>query len=76
VVNTRRKFSICRIFIKLTIEMIFLLFLFQTTMISVDNLLKAVDRSQLTREFDGILEYDHKQRIQLRIVSVKDLHIK
>ena len=38
-------------------------------MISVDGLPKAIDPSQLTREFDGTLEYEHEQWIQLRLVS-------
>ncbi|XP_053386213.1 kalirin-like isoform X3 [Mercenaria mercenaria] len=41
---------------------------FETHMISVDNLVKAVDRSQLTREFDGNLEYEHEQWIKLRLM--------
>ena len=39
-------------------------------MISVDNLSKAIDLSQLTREFDGTLEYEHEQWIQLRLVNI------
>ncbi|KAH3753807.1 hypothetical protein DPMN_188457, partial [Dreissena polymorpha] len=41
---------------------------FETHMISVDNLIKAVDRAQLTREFEGTLEYDHEQWIKLRLM--------
>lgn len=37
-------------------------------MISLDGLPKAIDPSQLTREFDGTLEYEHEQWIQLRLV--------
>ena len=31
--------------------------------------MKAVDRTQLTREFDGSLDYDHEQWIKLRLVT-------
>ncbi|ESO86296.1 hypothetical protein LOTGIDRAFT_220800 [Lottia gigantea] len=41
---------------------------FETSMISVDSLNKAVEPSHLTREFDGTLEYDHEQWIQLRLM--------
>nr|KAG5714837.1 hypothetical protein BaRGS_000325 [Batillaria attramentaria] len=41
---------------------------FETNMISLDNLTKVIDSSQLTREFDGTLEYDHEQWIQLRLM--------
>lgn len=37
-------------------------------MLSVDNLVKFIESSQLTREFDGTLDYDHEQWIQLRLV--------
>ena len=43
---------------------------FQTNMISLDNLTKVIDSSQLTREFDGSLDYDHEQWIQLRLVCL------
>lgn len=45
-------------------------FFFQTNMISLDNLTKVIDPTQLTREFDGTLDYDHEQWIQLRLVSI------
>ncbi|KAK3082880.1 hypothetical protein FSP39_007833 [Pinctada imbricata] len=41
---------------------------FETTMISVDNLCKMIDLHQLTREFEGTLEYNHEQWIQLRLM--------
>ncbi|XP_052080801.1 triple functional domain protein-like isoform X2 [Mytilus californianus] len=41
---------------------------FETTMISLDNLTKSIDPTQLTREFDGALEYNHEQWIQLRLM--------
>lgn len=45
-------------------------FLLQTCMISVDGLSKFIDCSQLTREFEGSLEYNHEQWIQLRLVNL------
>ncbi|XP_052674047.1 kalirin-like isoform X2 [Crassostrea angulata] len=41
---------------------------FETCMISVDGLSKFIDCSQLTREFEGSLEYNHEQWIQLRLM--------
>ncbi|XP_025096323.1 triple functional domain protein-like isoform X1 [Pomacea canaliculata] len=41
---------------------------FETNMISLDNLTKVIDPTQLTREFDGTLDYDHEQWIQLRLM--------
>ncbi|KAL5006006.1 hypothetical protein ScPMuIL_017164 [Solemya velum] len=41
---------------------------FETSMISVDNLSKVIEPFQLTREFDGTLEYDHEQWIHLRLM--------
>ncbi|XP_012941789.1 triple functional domain protein isoform X2 [Aplysia californica] len=41
---------------------------FETNMISLDNLNKAIEPNQLTREFDGTLDYDHEQWIQLRLM--------
>ncbi|CAG2201071.1 TRIO [Mytilus edulis] len=41
---------------------------FETCMISLDNLTKSIDPTQLTREFDGALEYNHEQWIQLRLM--------
>lgn len=43
-------------------------------MISLDNLTKAIDPTQLTREFEGGLEYNHEQWIQLRLVTTLSLH--
>ena len=43
-------------------------------MISLDNLTKAIDPTQLTREFEGGLEYNHEQWIQLRLVTTFSLH--
>ena len=42
---------------------------FQTTLISVDNLAKAIHQAQLTEEFDGTLPYNHEEWIDLRLVS-------
>lgn len=39
-------------------------------MISLDNLTKSIDPTHLTREFDGALEYNHEQWIQLRLVCI------
>ena len=47
-----------------------IILVFQTNMISLDNLTKVIDSSQLTREFDGSLDYDHEQWIQLRLVCL------
>ncbi|XP_076464394.1 triple functional domain protein-like [Babylonia areolata] len=41
---------------------------FETNMISIDNLPKVIDSTQLTWEFDGSLDYDHEQWIQLRLM--------
>ncbi|BFZ15658.1 hypothetical protein BsWGS_18696 [Bradybaena similaris] len=41
---------------------------FETNMISLDSLNRAIEPCQLTREFDGTLEYDHEQWIQLRLM--------
>lgn len=41
--------------------------LFQTTMVSVEGLTKLVDPSQLTDDFDGSLEYNHEEWMELRV---------
>lgn len=43
----------------------------QTSLISIDNLLRVVNQSQLTEEFDGTLPYDHNEWIEIRMVRVK-----
>ncbi|XP_067891439.1 kalirin isoform X5 [Heterodontus francisci] len=42
-------------------------FIFETSMVSVEGLSKLVDPSQLTEEFDGTLEYNHDEWIELRL---------
>ncbi|XP_053326998.1 kalirin isoform X2 [Spea bombifrons] len=42
-------------------------FIFETSMVSVEGLSKLVDPSQLTEEFDGSLDYDHDEWIELRV---------
>ncbi|KAL4608981.1 kalirin-like isoform X1 [Arapaima gigas] len=42
-------------------------FSFETSMVSVDGLTKLVDPSQLTEDFDGTLEYDHEDWLELRV---------
>ncbi|XP_061050257.1 kalirin isoform X4 [Eubalaena glacialis] len=42
-------------------------FIFETSMVSVEGLTKLVDPSQLTEEFDGSLEYNHEEWIELRL---------
>ena len=39
----------------------------QTSMVSVEGLTKLVDPSQLTEEFDGSLDYNHEEWIELRL---------
>lgn len=39
-------------------------------MISLEALPKVIDSSQLTPDLDGVLQYDHAQWIDLRLVSV------
>jgi len=39
-------------------------------MISIDNLLRVVNQSQLTEEFEGTLPYDHNEWIEIRMVCV------
>ena len=36
-------------------------------MVSVEGLTKLVDPSQLTEEFDGSLDYNHEEWIELRL---------
>uniref|UniRef100_A0A8C9VP69 non-specific serine/threonine protein kinase n=1 Tax=Scleropages formosus TaxID=113540 RepID=A0A8C9VP69_SCLFO len=42
-------------------------FSFETSMVSVEGLTKLVDPSQLTEDFDGTLEYDHEDWLELRV---------
>ncbi|XP_066961005.1 kalirin isoform X3 [Macrobrachium rosenbergii] len=40
---------------------------FETNLISLENLAKTIDPSQLTNDFDGSLAYDHNTWIELRL---------
>ncbi|KAG8548579.1 hypothetical protein GDO81_024899 [Engystomops pustulosus] len=42
-------------------------FIFETSMVSVEGLTKLVDPSQLTEEFEGSLDYNHDEWIELRV---------
>ncbi|CAH2304994.1 kalirin isoform X4 [Pelobates cultripes] len=42
-------------------------FIFETSMVSVEGLSKLVDPSQLTEEFEGSLDYNHDEWIELRV---------
>ncbi|KAI4817912.1 hypothetical protein KUCAC02_011284, partial [Chaenocephalus aceratus] len=42
-------------------------FEFETTMVSLEGLTKVVDPSQLTSDFDGSLEYNHEEWIEVRV---------
>ncbi|XP_030643161.1 kalirin isoform X2 [Chanos chanos] len=42
-------------------------FTFETNMVSVEGLTKLVDPSQLTDDFEGSLEYDHEEWMELRL---------
>ncbi|XP_023806918.1 kalirin isoform X2 [Oryzias latipes] len=42
-------------------------FSFETSMVSVEGLAKLVDPSQLTDDFEGSLEYNHEEWIELRV---------
>ncbi|XP_064409238.1 triple functional domain protein isoform X3 [Latimeria chalumnae] len=42
-------------------------FEFETSMVSLEGLTKVVDPSQLTPEFDGCLEYNHEEWIEIRV---------
>ncbi|XP_078124448.1 triple functional domain protein isoform X1 [Sander vitreus] len=42
-------------------------FEFETTMVSLEGLTKVVDPSQLTADFDGSLEYNHEEWIEVRV---------
>ncbi|XP_069080745.1 kalirin isoform X3 [Pleurodeles waltl] len=42
-------------------------FIFETSMVSVEGLAKLVDPSQLTDEFEGSLDYNHDEWIDLRV---------
>lgn len=51
-----------------TLFWIFLLNLHpQTTMVSLEGLTKVVDPSQLTADFDGSLDYNHEEWIEVRL---------
>ncbi|XP_051564019.1 kalirin-like isoform X2 [Myxocyprinus asiaticus] len=42
-------------------------FTFETSLVSVEGLTKLVDSSQLTDDFEGSLEYNHEEWIELRV---------
>ncbi|CAL8297080.1 unnamed protein product [Lota lota] len=42
-------------------------FEFETTMVSLEGLSKVVDPSQLTADFDGSLDYNHEEWIEVRV---------
>ncbi|XP_053570468.1 triple functional domain protein isoform X2 [Bombina bombina] len=42
-------------------------FEFETSMVSIEGLTKVVDPSQLTPEFEGCLEYNHEEWIEIRV---------
>ncbi|XP_059801136.1 triple functional domain protein-like isoform X4 [Hypanus sabinus] len=42
-------------------------FEFETNMVSIEGLTKVVDPSQLTPEFDGCLDYNHEEWIEIRV---------
>ncbi|KAI7806101.1 putative triple functional domain protein-like, partial [Triplophysa rosa] len=42
-------------------------FEFETIMVSLEGLTKVVDPSQLTPDFDGSLDYDHEEWIEVRV---------
>uniref|UniRef100_A0A8C9U3R6 non-specific serine/threonine protein kinase n=1 Tax=Scleropages formosus TaxID=113540 RepID=A0A8C9U3R6_SCLFO len=42
-------------------------FEFETTMVSLEGLSKVVDPSQLTPDFDGSLDYNHEEWIEIRV---------
>lgn len=42
-------------------------------MVSIDCLVKAIDSTQLTSDFEGTFNYDHKQWLDSRIVSSFEL---
>ncbi|XP_061111620.1 triple functional domain protein isoform X1 [Conger conger] len=42
-------------------------FEFETTMVSLEGLSKVVDPSQLTPDFDGSLDYNHEEWIEVRV---------
>ncbi|KAJ8282297.1 hypothetical protein COCON_G00048160 [Conger conger] len=42
-------------------------FTFETSMVSVEGLAKLVDPSQLTEDFEGSLEYNHEEWLELRV---------
>lgn len=41
--------------------------LLQTSMVSVEGLAKLVDPSQLTDDFEGSLDYNHEEWMELRV---------
>uniref|UniRef100_A0A668A3W6 Kalirin RhoGEF kinase n=1 Tax=Myripristis murdjan TaxID=586833 RepID=A0A668A3W6_9TELE len=42
-------------------------FSFETSLVSVEGLAKLVDPSQLTEDFDGSLDYNHEEWLELRV---------
>lgn len=47
-------------------SLVFLL-AYQTSMVSVEGLAKLVDPSQLTDDFEGSLDYNHEEWMELRV---------
>ncbi|MGH0127675.1 UNVERIFIED_CONTAM: hypothetical protein FKN15_009559 [Acipenser sinensis] len=43
-------------------------FEFETSMVSIEGLTKVVDPSQLTPDFEGSLDYNHEEWIEIRVV--------
>ena len=41
----------------------------QTSLISIDSLMRVIHQSQLTEEFDGTLPYDNSEWIEIRMVG-------
>ena len=48
--------------------MLIIIFSSQTSMLSIDGLHKAIVPSQLTRDLDGTLPYDHAKWIEICLV--------
>ena len=49
------------------ISLEFLFVFYQTSMVSVEGLAKLVDPSQLTDDFEGSLDYNHDEWMELRV---------
>lgn len=52
--------------LRLNMSLVFLL-AYQTSMVSVEGLAKLVDPSQLTDDFEGSLDYNHEEWMELRV---------